>query len=131
MFKNKLKSHMRKIYVKLKSHMRKIYVKLQYTKIALLKINNPHLGDVVIYNNTKCLLIQGVSKPYWNLLPLTKENLEKSTRETFKHVHENKFKLKPMYKRFISSFNFTYKFYMSYWYDIDINKSGKISYISL
>ncbi len=108
--------------------IRKINVKLQYIIKALKDINNSHLGDIVLYNNTKCCLIQGVQNPYWDLLPLIKENLSKTKREIYKHIHKDDFKLQPLYKRFNFSFMFTYNFLMKNWYNIDIKQTGNISY---
>ena len=112
----------------MKKLFRKAHVKLQYIKKALCKINKPKLGDTVVHNNVKCSLIQGVNKPFWDLLPLTKENLDKQKRDIFKRVHEDDFKLKPFLKRFRFSFMTTYKFLMRSWYGIDCRKTGKISY---
>lgn len=104
----------------MKKLFRKIYIRLQYIKISLQEINKPKLGDIVIYKNIKCSLIQGVSNPYWDLLPLTKKNLDKPNREIYEMVHLKKIKLRPIYKRFIFSFFSTYRFLMVYWYDVDV-----------
>lgn len=108
---------------------RSIDVKIQYARIALNKINMPHIGDIVMYNNTECALIQGVRKPYWDLLPLTKENLAKPKREIYYSIHEQDFMMKPLWKRFFFSFKSTYHFYMGCWYSIDMMKTGRISFI--
>jgi hypothetical protein len=108
--------------------MRKLQVKILYAIQALKCINNPHLGDKVKYKGIDCSLIQGVRNPYWNLLPLTEENLAKNKRDVYRDVHVNDFELQPLRKRFRFSFMFTYKFLMQNWYSIDIRKKGEISY---
>jgi len=108
---------------------RSINVKLQYVRVALYKIRMPHLGDLVMHGEIECSLIQGRAKPYWDLIPMTKENLAKSKRDIIKRVHEDFFELKPLHKRFIFSFLHTYRFYMTSWYSIDMRKRGKISFI--
>ena len=105
-----------------------MYVKTQYVKMALRKINKPKLGDTVYYNGIECSLIQGVANPFWDLLPLTKENLDKPKRDIYKRVHFNDFKMQPLHKRFKFSFLSTYNFLMGNWYSIDIRKTGGISY---
>lgn len=114
----------------MKRLFRSIIVKLQYVYIALRNINKPHLGDFVMYKGVECSLIQGVNNPYWDLLPMTDENLKKSKRDIYRHVHKKDFKLEPFWKRFALSFLYTYNFYMVNWYDIDIRNSGRIAYIS-
>lgn len=97
--------------------------------MALRSINRPHLGDVVIYDDVECSLIQGVASPYWDMIPMIKENFELDRRVIFKRIHENDFKLQPLWKRFKFSFMFTYNFYMSNWYRIDIDKERGISFV--
>ena len=99
-----------------------------YAKTALMKINEPKLGDTVKYKGLECSLIQGVSNPYWDLLPLAIENLNKSKRDIYRNVHLSEFELQPLRKRFKFSFMSTYGFLMRSWYDIDIRKNGGISY---
>lgn len=99
--------------------LRRIEVKLNYAIWALKRINKPHLGDVVMYKNEKCSLIQGVSDPYWNLLPLNKENLAKSKRDIYKHIHVSEFKLEKSFRRYWWAFKTSYKFKMGYWFRID------------
>jgi hypothetical protein len=103
-----------------------LIVKMIYASRALKAINRPHLGDVVTYKKVPCFLIQGVSAPYWDLLPLSE--MDKQNRRTrWNDVHESLFKLDPLYLRFKSSFMFTYDFYMKNWYSIDLwNRMNKI-----
>lgn len=110
--------------------IRGLYCKYQYIKIALRDINKPKLGDIVYYNNIKCSLIQGAQDPYWDLMPLTEENLSKQKRDRYSRVYISDFKMESFYKRFKFSFMFTYNFYMEFWYSMDIRKVGKISYKS-
>lgn len=100
--------------------IKSIIVKTRYAILALKAINRPHLGDTVTYKNTPCFLIQGVAAPFWDLLPI--HEMDKPRRTIWHRVHEDLFKLEPLHKRFKSSFMFTYKFYMSTWYGIDIRK---------
>lgn len=113
----------------MKKFIRSMSVKLQYALVALRKINMPHIGDLVDYNGEQCTLIQGVAKPRWDLLPMDKVNLDRPKRKIYNHVCESQFVMKPLYKRFGFSFMSTYKFYMDYWYSIDMCKSGRISFI--
>ncbi len=113
----------------MKRLIRSIDVKLQYAMIALKAIRNPHLGDKVIYDGIECFLIQGVNSPKWDLLPNTKENMDLNHRVRFNGVHEDEFQLQPLWKRFRFSFMHTYTFYMRNWYQIDVNKTGKISFM--
>jgi hypothetical protein len=113
----------------MKQLFRSISVKLQYARVALRKINMPHLGDLVVYNGVKCTLIQGTQKPRWDLLPMTEENLAKSKREILKSIHEDDFKMQPFFKRAKFAFTSTYNFYMQSWYSIDINQKGTIIFI--
>lgn len=107
---------------------RKFEVKIRYAIYALKQINRPHLGDIVVYEGKEHALIQGMNSPMWDLMCLDKENLKRPKRKIEKNVHEANFKLQPLYKRFVYSFMFSYKFQMNSWYLIDINKKGKISY---
>jgi len=104
--------------------LRKIQVRTKYINYALKNINKPKLGSTVYYNGVECSLIQGVSNPYWKLMPLTKENLDKPKRDVHKRVHVSEFEMQPLYKRFRFSFMTTYKFLMGYWYSIDISQKG-------
>lgn len=113
----------------MKRLLRSIDVKLQYARVAFDKINMPHIGDLVVHKGIECTLIQGVKKPLWDLLPMTKENLAKETRDTFDGVHENDFKLQPLRKRFKFSFMSTYRFYMQNWYSIDMRQKGGIAFV--
>jgi hypothetical protein len=101
-------------------HFKGLLIKLKYAYRALKAINRPHLGDVVIYKNVPCFLIQGVRAPYWDLLPLSEMDKQNS-RTRWNGVHEDLFQLEPLHKRFKQSFMFTYDFYMKNWYQIEIN----------
>ena len=104
--------------------MKKLRIKLIYVIRALRAINRPHLGDKVIYDGIECILIQGVASPYWDMIPLTKENLSLNRRVRFNRIHEKDFKLEPIWKRFGFSFRHTYRFYMRNWFDIDLRNSA-------
>lgn len=103
----------------LKKKMKKIKVKLSYVLWALKRIQQPHLGDVVIYKNCNCSLIQGIASPYWDLMPLTKENLDKPKRDIYKRIHESEFKLDKSFKRKWWAFKSSYQFKMDNWFIID------------
>lgn len=107
---------------------RSLYIKTQYLKIAIKNIYKPKLGDIVRYNNEQCMLIQGVAAPLWDLMPISEENLNKEERVVYRKISEDDFKLKKTLKRLVFSLKSTYKFYMGYWYVIDLNKTGKISF---
>lgn len=102
-----------------------LYVRLIYIKRALKQIRKPHLGDVVDYNGERCFLNQGVNAPYWDLIWF--DGFE-SSANVCSSIHESKFKLQPLWRRFFFSLRFTYRFYMGYWYGIDVQKKY-ISYL--
>jgi hypothetical protein len=88
--------------------------------MALRCIKRPHLGDTVTYFGTYYILLQGCQAPYWDLLDKHRNRLNR--------IHEDNFRLQPLWKRFRFSFMFIYKFYMSNWYSIDIRRTGKLCY---
>lgn len=96
-----------------------IYVRLIYAYRALKQINRPHLGDIVYYQGERYTLFQGVRAPYWDMV-----RTEDIYRITASSIHESKFKLQPLWRRFFFSFRFTYRFYMGYWFDIDVRNYG-------
>lgn len=99
--------------------MRKIIVKINYAIWALKRVNKPHIGDFVLYKGVKCSLIQGVANPYWDLMPLTTENLEKPKRDVFNQVHVSEFELEKTIKRKLWAFKSSYRFKMQNWFSID------------
>lgn len=99
--------------------MRKLIVKINYAIWAFKRMNRPHLGDVVIYKGERCFLIQGVANPYWDLLPLSEENLAKPKRDIYRHVHISEFKMDNSIKRKVWAFKESYKFKMQNWFSID------------
>ncbi len=113
----------------MKKIFRKIYVEFHYIKLSLLLINKPKIGATVFYKGIRCRLIQGRNNPFWDLMPTTKENLKKAKRDVYYSVHFSEFKMKPLRKRFFFSFNSTYGFLKGYWYEIDMRKSGPISFL--
>lgn len=94
-----------------------IYVRLIYAIRALQQINRPHLGDIVTYKGEKYQLYQGVRAPYWDMV-----RIEGIYRITASSIHESKFQMQPLYRRFWFSFRFTYRFYMGSWYGIDVRQ---------
>jgi len=68
------------------------------------------LGDKVIYQRKEYILNQGVAKPFWDLL-------EENNSELI-HVHQSKFKKKPCWYNVKHAFEFAYRFYKGYWFDI-------------
>jgi len=109
----------------MKKMIRKIEVRIRYIIYALKTIGNPHLMEKVTYKGEKCSLIQGVNNPYWDLLPLSPENLAKDHRYIYHNIHISEFKLQPFIKRFWFVFKSSYRFAMGYWYSIDIQRNGK------
>lgn len=110
--------------------MRKILVKINYILWAFNKVKQPHLGDIVKYRGEECSLIQGVSNPYWDLLPMTKENLEKSKRNIYKHIHVSEFQIDKSMKRNWWAFKSSYKFKMQNWFLIDTYNKNVFDSIS-
>ena len=98
----------------------KFYVKLIYAIRAIKNIGRPKLGDIVTYKGERYVLIQGVADPLWDLF-----NREKGR---INYVPKDQFELQPLYKRFWFSFTFTYRFFMGYWYMIDVNNNGKFTF---
>jgi hypothetical protein len=94
-----------------------LYVRFVYACRALKQIRKPHLGDIVYYQGRRCELLQGVSAPYWDLW------YEKG-KLRLNGIHESIFKLQPLWRRFFFSFRFTYRFFMNYWYTIDVQNKG-------
>jgi hypothetical protein len=107
---------------KISKFFRKIEVRILYLIFSFKRINKPHIGDLVIFNGFECHLVQGASDPYWSLVSLSKEG----TR--FDMIHRNKFRLSYKPKDLFYRLKYDYDFLMSYWYKIDINRSGGISY---
>lgn len=95
-----------------------LYVRLIYVYRTLKAIRRPHLGDIVYYQGKRCELLQGVAAPYWDLW-CEKEKIRINA------VNEKIFKLQPLWRRFFFSFRFTYRFFMGYWYSIDVNNRGR------
>jgi hypothetical protein len=97
-----------------------VCVRLVYIFRALKQINQPHLGDVAYYQGFKYHLIQGVAAPYWDLFDM-------KARIRVNSIHVSKFRLQPLWRRFFFSFRFTYRFYIRYWFDIDVRyvQAGK------
>ncbi len=100
--------------------MKKLIVKIKYAIWAIERINSPHLGDIVKYKGEECSLIQGVKDPYWDLLPLTKENLAKHKRDIYRDIHYSSFELDKSLKRKWWVFKSSYQFKMQNWFLIDI-----------
>jgi hypothetical protein len=113
--------------------MRKLIVKIQYAIWAFQKINRPHIGDIVYFKGLQCTLIQGVSNPYWDLLPMTEENLAKEKRQIIKFIHRSDFELQKTFKRNLWAFKSSYKFQMQNWFLIDSSKPlfSRMAYRSL
>ncbi len=104
------------------SLLKKLAVRLSYLSWALERNPEPHLGDVVMYDGIRCSLIQGVSDPHWDLLPLTPENMESSKRVVFRHVHRDDFLLSQSLRRNLWALRSDYRFKMDYWYSIDVRR---------
>jgi len=96
--------------------LRNLEVKINYALWAWKRMKQPHLGDVVTYRGEECSLIQGVSNPYWDLLPMTKENLDKPKREIYKRIHSSEFQLDKSFKRNWWAFKSSYQFKMQSWF---------------
>jgi hypothetical protein len=99
--------------------MRKLIVKIAYVIYALKSINRLHIGDIVFYQGKECMLIQGVADPRWDLLPLDKENMDKSLRTVFKNIHKSEFKTAKNAKVYWERFKSNYQFKMGNWFLID------------
>ena len=109
--------------------IKSILVKARYVRVSLKEMRKPHLGDVVTYQGERCSLIQGRNAPRWNLLPMTKENLDRSKREVYREIHERDFKLDPLYKRGWWAFGTMYRFLMSNWYHIDCRNRKSLRWL--
>jgi hypothetical protein len=105
-----------------KSRLRFIWVMLLYTAICIRDIKKVKLMETVYYLDEPCVLIQGVSNPYWRLMPNTDENLRREKRVVYENIHVSEFKREPFYKRVTFSFTSTFRWLMAYWYSIDMQK---------
>lgn len=102
------------------------YGAIQATKYAWYSLNavpSPKLGEVVFYKGERCILIQGVQNPYWDLLPTRKGNMDKPKRDVYKNVHVEDFELQPLWERFGFSFMSRYRWYMTNHFDSAVNRS--------
>ena len=103
--------------------LRGVIVWVQYLLWAIKRINEPHLGDMVVYQDKKYFLTQGVMKPYWDMVEL-------NGGSSLKRVHEDDFKLcnpiQGYYQRLVTSI----RFQLSSWYFIDTQNKGLFKRIS-
>lgn len=99
--------------------LRELRVKTSYIIWALKRMMQPQIGDVVKYKEEECFLIQGVSNPYWDLMPTSKENFDRSERIIYKYIHISEFKIDKSVKRKLWSFKIGYRFKMQNWFLID------------
>lgn len=53
---------------------------------------NPHIGDIVYYNDKKCILIRETDDSYWDLKNVSNEKI-------YKGVYKKSFKMLPLWKR--------------------------------
>jgi hypothetical protein len=98
--------------------IRPIEVKMCYVLWALKRINKPKIGEIVYHKGRVGVLLQGVKAPYWDIY--FSEGNELNNFTIVKHIHENDFRLKPLWRRFKTSFETSYNFQIGYWYTIDI-----------
>lgn len=99
-----------------------LYVRATYCRRALRDINKLKIADLVKYDGAWWHTYQGVSDPFWKIVTWTGE-----TQQT-KTIHKQDLKMQPLWKRFFFSFNHTYRFYMSNWYQIDVAWRGRFMY---
>lgn len=92
---------------------------MTYAKRALIKINDLKLGDVVYYKGCRYLAIDGAADPFWSI------HNGQGRRD---YIHKSELKMEPLIKRFWFSFKSTFKYYMGYWYQIDVAKNGKFMF---
>jgi hypothetical protein len=110
--------------------LRKLIVKVAYIIYALKKVSKPHIGDEVIYQKERCILIQGVNDPNWDLMPSSEENFNFPIRIIYKNIHTSKFKLDRSFKRHYWAFKDSYRFKISNWFLIDTYNKSLFSSIS-
>ena len=96
--------------------MNKLYWKLKVILLSLRWVTKLNLGDYVWYNNKKCMLVQGVCSPSWDLM---------YKDERINYIHESNFKKVKSISNYWHSFNSGYRFYMSNWCDIWVNEGIK------
>ena len=68
-----------------------------------------NLGDEVVYNGKRYLLVQGVCKPRWDLA---------AGEDRPKYVHESEFRKVRSPYNYWHSFRSGWRFYMNSWYGI-------------
>ncbi len=91
--------------------MKKVVLKIRFILIGLKNIFQLNLGDIVIYNGTKCILTQGVYSPEWHMHEVV-------TNARHEYIHKKKFRKAVSYKNVKNAINGTYRFYMDYWFSI-------------
>ena len=105
--------------------MIKIYVRLVYLVRAIKCANRVHLGEIVTINKVDYFLNNGVKrkegKTLWDCLSTHSVEHCACVEAT-----QSEMKRKPF--AWIGSIKHTYKFFMSYWYGIDVmNRSTSSS----
>ena len=85
-------------------------LKLRYIKIGIRNIFKTNIGDIVIYNNEKYVVTNGVTAPVLNITEL-------KTRIRLR-INSSEFKKEVSFRNIKNAIGGTYRFYKGYWHDI-------------
>ena len=89
--------------------IKKIYWWLFIVRLSLSRMRGLNLGDLVVHEGREWMLVQGVSRPRWDLAkPCCHKN----------GVHESEFRKVRSIGNYWRSFRGAYRFYMMNWYGI-------------
>ena len=91
--------------------MKRVHYWLYIIWLSLKWMFRYNLGDLVIYKGKKCVLIQGVCSPRWDLV-------ECSSNNKIADVHQREFVKVKTIKNLMGSFRSGYSFYVLYWFEI-------------
>lgn len=97
----------------------RIYYWIKIVWLASKWPNQLNLGDHVLYNGKQYVLIQGVSSPFWDLVPCVKQ--EGYNPEERLKVHQDNFTKVRSLTLDWKAFSFGYNFYMTSWFRIWVN----------
>lgn len=93
--------------IKLKS----IVLKTRFLYLGIKNIFKLNLMDIVIYENEKWMITNGIGCPKWNIHRL-------SDNKRLEYVHQDKFRKQFSVRNIKNAIKRTYHFYMGYWYSI-------------
>lgn len=90
-------------------------LKSLYLKIGIKNIFKINIGDIVIYNDKKYVVTNGVTMPVWNIT-----ELEARVRL---RINQCEFKKEKSFRNIKNAISGAYRFHMGYWHDINMRNS--------